>query len=79
MLGISDNTFSRTNFHDLPQIHHGDTMGDTLNHGHIMGNKEIRYSKIALKLHEEVHHLRPDGNVKRGDRLIGDDDRRFER
>ena len=65
MFGIADNTFSRTNFDDLTQIHHGDTMGDTLNHGHIMGNEEIGYSKITLKFHEEVHHLRPDGHVKR--------------
>ena len=61
------------------QIHNTNTVTDMLNHGKVMGNKQISQSTLSLKLLQKVDNLCLNGNVQSGDWLITYDEIRVYR
>ena len=49
-------------------------MRDVADDAEVMGDEEKRDAEVALQVLEQVDHLRPDRDVERRDRLVGDDE-----
>ena len=60
-------------FHNLAQIHNNDVVRNMLDNRHIVGNKDVGQTQIALQILQQVQHLCLNGNIQRGDGLIADD------
>src|SRR5215475_6691776 len=71
---FGEELFLWRDLHDLAQIHHGNPIGDMAHGRHVVGYEEISRSLLLLQILQNIDHLRADGNVKRGDRLVGDDE-----
>src|SRR5437762_2566503 len=65
---------SGTDLHDLAEIHDGDPVRDMAHHGDVVGDEKKRKAKLLLELLQQIDDLRLDGDVERGDRLIGHDE-----
>src|SRR5690606_16918742 len=59
---------------DLAQIHHRDPVGDVAHHRQVVGDEDVGQVELVLQPFEQVHDLRLDRHVERGDRLVTDDD-----
>ena len=57
-------------------IHHRDAVGDLGDDAEIVGDEEHAHAALALELAQQVEDLRLDGDVERGRRLVGDEQRR---
>ena len=55
----------------------GDAVADKANHRQVVGDEQIGQIPLLLQLGQQVQNLRTDGNVQRGDRLVGNDEVRF--
>ena len=64
---------------DLPEVHHGDPVGDVTHDGEVVRDEEVREAELRLELLEQVHDLRLDRHVERGHRLVAHEERRVER
>ena len=60
------------------EIHHGDAVADVAHNEKIVGNEEIGQAQFILQFVKHVDDLRLNGNVKRGDRLVADDEFRVD-
>ena len=67
----------RPSLDDPPQIHHGDAVAEVFDYAEIMRDKEIGESKFALQFGQQVEHLRLNRYVKRGNRLVENNERRI--
>ena len=65
-----------TGFHDPPQIHHGDPVGDLPDDREVVGDQQQADVLLAHQSGEQVSDLRLGGGVQGADRLIGDQARR---
>ena len=65
-------------FHQLPEVHDSDVIGNITHHGKVVGNEKIGQPLFLLEVPEHVDHLGLDGDIQRGDRFITDDQLRFE-
>ena len=65
-------------FDNAPKVHHGNTVADMGHHREVVCNEEIGQAVLALQVGQKIDHLRLDGNVERGDRLIANDQARSE-
>ena len=63
-------------FDDLAAIHHDDVVGDVGDHAEIVGDHQERHAELGLQVLDEAQDLRLDGDVERGGRLVGDQQRR---
>ena len=63
--------------HSVP--HHGDPVGDLGDHAEVVGDEHDGGAVLGLQLLEQLQDLRLGGDVERGRRLVGDDQRRLER
>ena len=70
MGGRTKQLVRRTCFDDAPEVHHGDAVGDLTHHPQIMTDEEIAEPQPVLQIHEQIDHLRLDGDVQRRDGLI---------
>ena len=64
----------RADLDDAAEVHHGDAVGDMLHHRQIVRDENHGEFHLAGEVAEEVQNLRLDGDIQRGDRLIGDDE-----
>jgi hypothetical protein len=64
---------------DATEIHDRDDIGDVADDGQIVRDHHIRQSQPVLQFLQQVDHLGLDRYVQRGDRLVGDDQVRFQR
>ncbi|MNC40476.1 hypothetical protein D3C75_891880 [compost metagenome] len=71
-VGVQFFTFSQLNH--FTKVHYGHTVTDMLNHGQVMCNKKICESKTVLQFFQQIDHLRLNGDIQCGDRLIADDE-----
>ena len=69
----------RRRLDDLAEIHHGDAVGDVLDHGEIVRDEDVGQPKPVLQLAQQVEDLRADRDVERRDRLVADDQFRLDR
>jgi hypothetical protein len=63
----------RRQLHDLPQVHDRDPVRHVPDHAEVVCDENVGEPQGVLKVIKQVDHLRPDGHVKRGDRLVRDD------
>ena len=61
---------------DAPGIHDGDAVRHLGNDAEVVGDEQQRQSHAALQIAQQVEDLRLDGDVERGRRLVGDEQRR---
>jgi len=54
VIGRGIEIFCRADFHQLPQVHDADKIGDEPDHGQVMGNEHQGGGKFPLDLHEQV-------------------------
>ena len=72
--GVFEDFVARSDFHDAPEVHHGDVIGDVPDYGEVVSDKEVGEAEFLLEIFEEVQNLRLDGDIERGDGFVGDDD-----
>ena len=77
MQRLLEQLFSRTGFHQLPQVHHRDIMGNVPHHGHIVGNEHIGQPLLLLQIHQKVQDLGLNGNIQSGYGFIADNELRI--
>ena len=78
MLRVTEDRLARADLDDLAEIHHGDTMADAFDDGHVVRDEEIGELHLRLQLEHQVDHLRLDRNVERRDRLVRHDQPRLD-
>ena len=59
-------------FYKFAGAHDGDASGDLCDDGEAVRDEDVGERKFALELLQKKKDLRADGDVKRGDRLVGD-------
>ena len=57
VLGRVKDLFCRSDFHDLSKIHNSDAIGDMLNDGEIVGDKDDANSLLAVEIFKEINNL----------------------
>ena len=63
-------------FNDAAEVHDGNTVGDVADHGEVMGDKDVGKPCFPLKIEQQIHDLRLNGNIQCGDRFVADHQRR---
>ena len=63
---------------DLAEVHDRDPVREVPHHGEVVGDEDERDAELACEFLEQVHDLRLDRHVQRGDRFVGDDQLRAE-
>jgi len=76
MLWLSEDVGDGARFHDLTAIDDDDLIRDIGDDAEIMGDDQDRHVELLLQLLEELQDLRLDGDIERGGRLVGDEQRR---
>ena len=54
VLRVCEQLLSLAQLHNLPQVHHRYPVADVLNHGEVMGNKQVRQTKLFLQIFKHV-------------------------
>ena len=65
--------------HGMPGVHHGHVVGDGCHHAEVVGDQHEAHLALDLDLGEQPQHLRLDGDVQGGGRLVGDQHLRVQR
>ena len=73
VLRVTADILGSTGLNDVTQVHYGNTVGDVLNDGKVVGNEEIGHTLFPLKLLQKVDDLRLNGNVQSGNGLVAND------
>ncbi|MDT4885592.1 hypothetical protein FQZ97_1218410 [compost metagenome] len=60
--------------HHLAVAHDIDTVGKAPDNAEVMSDEDDRHAELALQFGKQHQDLRLDGDVKRGSRLVGDQD-----
>ena len=58
-------------FDDAAALHDGDARGELRDHGQAVRNQQVGEREIALQILQQLQNLRADGNIERGNRLVG--------
>ena len=66
-----ENFFHRTLFDNPPLVHNGNRIGNSFDHGQIMGDQQNGHVIFFLDVHEQVKDPALNGYVKGGGRFIG--------
>src|SRR5258706_14707154 len=61
----------------FPRVHHYDPRRGLGDYTEIVSDHQYRGADFLLEIHEEVEDLRLNGDIERGCRLVGDDERRL--
>ena len=64
----------RRDFRDLPEMQNHHAIADMPHHREVVRDEQIRQAKAFPQVDHQVHDLRLDVDVQRGDRLVGDDE-----
>ena len=76
MLRLAEDVLDAAGFHHAAAVHHdhlGRHVGD---HAEIVRDEQHRHAQFALQVADQLQDLRLDGDVERGGRLIGNQQRR---
>ena len=73
---MSKNFLRRSHFDQAAGVHHSDAVRHLRDYGKIVGDEQHRQREFLAQLAEQVEHLRLDGDVERGRRLVGNQQRR---
>ena len=69
---------SISDFDQLPEVHHGYPIRDVSDRAQVMRDKKISEVLFTPKPFEQIHDLRLNRNIERGDWFIGDDEIRID-
>ena len=69
----------RRELDDLAEVHDGDAVGDVAHDAEVVRDEDVGQRELVLQVVEQVHDLRLDRDVERGDGLVGDDQPRIQR
>ena len=72
MLRRAEESIARRDLDDLPGVHDRHAVRHAGDDAEIVGDQQDRHPALRLQLAQEVEHLRLDGDVERGRRLVGD-------
>ena len=75
MLRVGEQFVDRRALDDLAGIHHRDLVADLGDHAEIVGDQNDRSPARGLQLAHQIEDLRLQGDVERGGRLVGDQQR----
>jgi hypothetical protein len=75
MARIGEHLLGRPLLHNLAGIHHDHALAHIRDHAERVADENDRRTEIAVELHDQVENLRLDGDVERGGRLVGDQQR----
>jgi hypothetical protein len=64
---------------DAAVLHHRDPVGDLRDHAEIVGDEHHAHAARALQRADQPQDLHLGGDIERGGRLVGDQQRRLER
>src|SRR5439155_6330732 len=60
---------------DLAEVHDGHAVGDVAHDRKVVGDEQVRETKLRLEIFQQVDDLRLDRDVEGRDRLVADDER----
>ncbi len=63
---------------DLPEVHHGDPVGDVAHDAQVVRDEDVGQPELRLEVLEQVEDLRLHRDVERRDGLVGDDQLRVD-
>ena len=75
VLRIGEQGIDRRLLDDLAGVHHQHVVGHLGDHAEIVGDDQDRHAEPSLQVLQQVEDLRLDGDVERGGRLVGDQQR----
>ncbi len=64
MLPVLEHLDRPAQLHQPPQVHHPDAVGHVAHQGQVVGDEEVGEAQVPLKVLQEVHDLRLDGDVQ---------------
>src|SRR5262245_60894547 len=64
MLGFFGDDPRISNFYELPEIHHPDSVADVSHDGEVMRDEQVRKRKLILELPQQVEYLSLDRHVE---------------
>ena len=70
--GWSNSTATGASLDDAAGVHHQHAVGGFRDHAHVVGDDDDRHAELVAQVEQQVEHLRLDGDVERGGRLVGD-------
>ena len=73
VLGVAVQVLLVGQLHHVAQVHDPDPVGDVLDHGQVVGDKDVAQAHGFLHGFEQVDDLGLDRHVQGGDRLVADD------
>ena len=76
--GLRENARLRPLFHREAEVHHHHLVRDVADHGQVVRNEEVGEPELVLEVGEQVEDLRLHRDVERGNRLVGNDQRRIQ-
>ena len=68
--GSIEDSRGRPALHYAPAAHDDDLVADLPNHGEVVRDEEVGHAGLLADVGEQVEHLRLDGDVERGHRLV---------
>jgi hypothetical protein len=77
--GLAVEALGLPDLHNLPEIHHGDSVRDMADHRQIMRNEYVGRSQLTLDVIQQVEDSCLHGDIQGGDRLVEDDHVRLKR
>ena len=77
MTWIRIQLLGRCQLNERSKIQNRHTIGNMLDHRQVMGNEKIGQSHLFLQIHKKIDDLCLNRNIKRGDRLIENDELRL--
>ena len=66
------NNVDRRILHDAAGVHHHDAARELGDHTQVVRDQHHRHAELGAQVAQQLEDLRLDGNVKRGGRLVGD-------
>lgn len=76
VLWVGKKLVAGCHFDDLAEVHHRHTVRDMLHDRQVVRHEEIGQPQFLLQVFQNIEHLRLNGHVKGGDRLVKDDELR---
>ena len=79
MKGVFVKLVAFRQFHQAPQVHHGDPPGNMAHHRYVVGDKQVGQAQFRLHILQHIHNLGLNRYVQGGNRLVADDKFRLHR
>ena len=74
---LGEEAFARGFLDDFPGVHHADALRHLRHHAQIVRDQQHPHATLGLQAAQEIENLRLNGHVKRGGRLVGNQQARL--